>query len=213
MKTNLRSNNTFPTLRLINFLGVFAMVFFGSFFFLSKACAQSTPTKKRFATGFYTVTGEGSVIDGSATPGLGFGGGVVLWEKVFLAGYASTSLKKSGYSLTVPNSPEDLDRGFGHLGVWAGYLHKLPNTPLTLRSSLKAGAGQLTFIEKMEGTADYKEDVWVLTPQVELLYHPLPRFALTAGAGYRMVKGDDAFGISGKDLSSPVLQVGIQVGR
>lgn len=160
-------------------------------------------------TGDVHVSGFGSYIIGFSNVGGNFavynggGGAVLLNQTVYFGGYGlGLSTRHSRGSLTMVKPGEgvvqydDLYTQFGHGGFWIGYLHK-SYKPVHFGASTKLGWGSLTMSNDIYDhnfdSYDYYhiayDNVFVITPQIEVEMNLLKWFKINASAGYQFVTG------------------------
>ncbi len=194
-------------------------------------------------TGEIRVSGFGSYIlgfsqvDGNLAVYNGGGGGVLLNQTVYFGGYGvGLSTQPHMESLTLIDhfdeqiTYEDLYTEFGHGGFWIGYLHQ-SYKPVHFGASTKLGWGNIGmtndyFDDKHDDFHDFdnydhhrivNDNVFVVTPQVELEMNLLRWFKINMSAGYQFVTGTDKTykNINGdkvkffdsKDFSQPMFNV------
>jgi hypothetical protein len=146
-----------------------------------------------------------SAVDGNFAVYNGGGGAVLLNQTVYFGGYGlGLSTRPNNGDITMIDSDgkeltyEDLYTRFGHGGFWIGYLHK-SYKPVHFGASTKLGWGSLSM---SNDTYDYNYDeydyyqiandnVFVVTPQVEVEMNLLKWFKINASVGYQFVAGVD----------------------
>ncbi len=175
--------------------------------FLLKA-QDEKPTQYLFGNNVKTsITGFGAPIVEFSSKGSNFavstggGGGVLINQTFYFGAYgmglatqhnvADLKIKQSNGE--VVNYPT-MRTVFGHGGFWVGYIHKRKDA-LHWGVSTKIGWGVIGLVD-----ADFDEDshtrvgldqVFVLTPQIEMEMNINRWFKVNIGAGYRFVSGVD----------------------
>ena len=177
-----------------------------------------------YIIGFSSVGGDFAVYNGG-------GGAVLLNQTVYFGGYGlGLSTRQKTESLTIvnpdgnPTTYEDLYTQFGHGGFWVGYLHK-SYKPIHFGASTKLGWGSLSMSNDNydNNFNEYKyyniayDNVFVVTPQIEVEMNLLKWFKINASAGYQFVtgvdktytntSGDKVQYFEGKDYSKPMFNL------
>lgn len=150
---------------------------------------------------FETLFGEGTSFSGFGGPWMTFttingefahmmggGGGVLLNKSFYFGGY--------GYGLTnnISHLNETIDFGYG--GLMAGYIFN-SNKALHPMIGLQMGWGDISFRD-----TEISDQVYVLSPQVELEMNMTRFFKIGLGAEYRYVMGVESLtGLSDTDFS------------
>lgn len=157
------------------------------------------------------VSGFGAYIIGFSNTGGNFavynggGGAVLLNQTVYFGGYGmGLSSRHNMGSLTMVESNgeiatyENLYSQFGHGGFWIGYIHQ-SYKPVHFGASTKLGWGSLSMSNDILDN-NYDEfqyyhlaldNVFVITPQIEVEMNLLKWFKINASAGYQIVTGVD----------------------
>jgi len=182
--------------------------------------------KKVKVTGFGAPIHEFSAYDKELAYCSG-GGGAVLFDYSFFFG---------GYGMSLSNRFEKnfvrtLNDVFiykytyrlkmNHGGFWIGYIYK-PQSVFHFSGSLKAGWGQLAYYDSDYNIdkADeyYRDNIFVLTPQIEAEINFLRWLKVNAGVGYRYVGGIGTKDEEGNEVykknafSSPIASISIMFG-
>lgn len=161
--------------------------------------------------GKVNVSGFGSYIlgfsslDGQAAVYNGGGGAVLLNQTLYFGAYGlGLSTRHLTESLTMMDyngndiTYNDLYTNFGHGGFWIGYLHQ-SYKPVHFGASTKLGWGALsmsneTYSSNYDNYNYYNivtDNVFVVTPQLEVEMNLLRWFKINASAGYQFVSGVD----------------------
>jgi len=135
-------------------------------------------------SGFGGYLIEFSGFDGELGVSNGGGGALLVNHTFFLGGYGM-GLSNDLIFQTPDNT--SLHIGFKHGGFWAGYLFK-SNKVLHLGVSSKFGWGILSVDDNLENELD-KDNVFVISPQLELEANVARWFKINAGLGYRYTAG------------------------
>ena len=193
-------------------------------------------------TGDVHVSGFGSYIIGFSNVGGNFavynggGGAVLLNQTVYFGGYGlgmSTRQNMGTISMMSPGGQEitydNLYTQFGHGGFWIGYLHQ-SYKPIHFGASTKLGWGSLSMsndvFDHNYDEYDYyhiaHDNVFVVTPQIEVEMNLLKWFKINASAGYQFVtgvdktytslSGDQVRFFDGKDYSQPMFNLSFVFG-
>lgn len=129
------------------------------------------------------------------------GGGAVLFQNLFLGGYG---LGTDYPQANVIDGGEETtyDIKFSHGGLWLGYI-QAPNKLVHLTSSVKIGWGKSRL--RYDGDFRYKDQVFVMTPELGVEVNLTHFFRLGLTGGYRWVNGINSLpGLENGDFSSPV---------
>jgi len=182
---------------------VFITLFFTVIFANSQEATQPkyllSGNGKVVVSGFGGPTVGFSAIEDNLAVFTGGGGAVLLNQKVFFGGYGeglSTIHERDPFTIVNASGFKeeytDLRTEFGHGGFWLGYIHQ-SHKAIHLAASTKVGWGGASLIDK----SDWKkhdgdlvtDNVFVLTPQLEVELNMLRWFKINIGAGYRLVSG------------------------
>jgi len=178
-----------------------------SFCFLS-ATAQdemqylfSGPDNNVSVSGFAGIINEFSGFDGSFGFSLGGGAALLINQQFFFGGYGLGLTTQHFNSFARYDREEaknkysgDLYTRFGHGGFWLGYIHK-SHKAIHFGASTKLGWGAVSLTDKIERSETYKWDnydydnVFVITPQIDMNMNLLTWMRLNVGLGYRFVTG------------------------
>jgi hypothetical protein len=162
-------------------------------------------TGKVYVSGFGSYTIGFSEFDGDLAVYNGGSGAILLNQTVYFGGYGtglSTSHRRDDITIQTAGGNEfaysDLKTMFGHGGFIIGYIHK-SYKPVHFGASTKLGWGAASLIE--DNNYDYHDSynynnvvtdqVFVITPQVEVELNMLKWFKINAGVGYQIVTGLD----------------------
>ena len=152
-------------------------------------------------SGFAAVINEFSGFDKEFGFSLGGGAALLIDQKFFLGGYGLglttqhlNSYVRYNREAATNKYSGDLYTRFGHGGFWLGYIHNAHNA-IHWGVNAKLGWGAVSLTDKIERGDTYKWDnydydnVFVITPQVDLNMNLLSWMRLNVGLGYRVVTG------------------------
>lgn len=129
------------------------------------------------------------------------GGGAVLFKNIFLGGYGlgtdypQASVMDGGETTTY-------DIKFSHGGLWLGYI-QAPEKLVHFTSSVKIGWGKSRLRD--DGDFRYKDQIFVMIPEIGMEVNLTHFFRLSLTGGYRWVNGINSLpGLDNGDFSSPV---------
>lgn len=161
-------------------------------------------TKPLHISGFGGPIVEFSAVEGTFATSTG-GGGAMILNNYFFGGYGM-GLSTNNYKEIIGNEPgtsiihdySNVPISFGHGGFWIGGFIK-PSEAIHFALSTKIGWGAISFMDRMNqnnNNINYDQyniidNVFVLTPQVEVEINFTHWFKLNAGLGYRIVTGTD----------------------
>jgi len=159
--------------------------------------------KKVSVSGFGAVINEFSAVDGDFAFLMGGGGAVLINQRYFFGGYGmglTTGLQKNyhryDYNLERNVYSPDLHTRFGHGGFWLGYIHN-PYKAIHWGANMKIGWGAVTLSDLRYSSSDYQwnsyasDNVFVVTPHVDMGVNLLKWMRINVGVGYRLVTGVD----------------------
>lgn len=177
-----------------------------------------------YIIGFSNVSGNFAVYNGG-------GGAVLLNQTVYFGAYGmglSTRHSMDNITLVKPDGGtvdyNNLNAQFGHGGLWIGYLHQ-SYKPIHFGASTKLGWGSLSVWNDVYDKNFYEYDyyqistdnVFVVTPQIEVEMNLLKWFKINASAGYQFVSGvnktymntagDQVKFFDSKDFSQPMFNL------
>jgi len=177
--------------------------------FINTTSAQEMQTlfgggeDKASVSGFGGIFNEFSGFDGDFAFSMGGGAALLIDQRFFIGGYGLGLTTRHLRSYNVYNydgTPDimldDVYTRFGHGGFWLGYIHN-PKKAINFGGNLKLGWGSYSFTNKRY---PYEEDSWetyaldnvfVITPQVDMNMNLLKWMRLSVGVGYRVVTGVD----------------------
>lgn len=194
----------------------FILLCFVSAVYANKLSAQDYPedgqplVEERTAVNFYgSVLVEPHLFNQKLGVNMGATMGITYLDHLYVGGYYS-ALVSQHYRTDI-----DLHRGtslrgsFNHGGIIAGYVLK-PQSLVNLNFAVRAGWGSIWYFDPNitnsdkldELYHDTRDQIFVLTPQVELTITPIQWLRIGVGAGYRIVTGLDKY--SNADYDSPV---------
>ncbi|MFC2111389.1 hypothetical protein ACFLQ5_02945 [Bacteroidota bacterium] len=172
-----------------------------------------------FTTEFSSIQSEFAVLTGG-------GGAAIFNQKFFFGGY--------GMGLSTKHNRHDLDSivdgknnriSFGHGGFWIGYVHN-SHKAVHFCTSAKMGWGQISIYDEYYDYKDpneylAKDNVFVVTPQLEMELNLTKWLKINFAGGYRIVTGvDKSYSINGiskyfyddSDYSGPVANISFLFG-
>lgn len=168
-------------------------------------------------SGFAGVFNEFSSVDGDFAFSMGGGAAMLFNQKFYLGAYGMglTTRHLKSYIQIDPSGnlrPDDqLYTRFGHGGLWLGYIHK-PQNAIHWGVNTKIGWGGITLNDLVHPGSDYKwenyysDNVFVLSPEVNVGFNLLKWMRVDLGVGYRLVTGvDDIYG--DKFVDGDIIQV------
>jgi hypothetical protein len=170
---------------------------------------------KVHVSGFGAYTIGFSQFDGNLAVYNGGGGAVLLNQTIYFGLYGtglSTRHHRNDLVIVDPDNNEitytDLVTNFGHGGLWIGYIHQ-SHKPVHFGASTKIGWGGINltndYFDNNYDTYDYysvaSDNVFVLTPQIELEMNLLRWFKINAAAGYQFVTGINSTYINSEGIS------------
>lgn len=139
---------------------------------------------------------------------MGGGGGIMLNE-FFFGGYGL------GLTNRIPadaNPMENDDKlTLGHGGFWVGYSF-LGHLPIHLSVSSLIGFGELGLMPANSYISSVSDQIFVLTPIVELEANITQYLRIAVGATYSLYSGVNLQGYSSKNFSSPGAFLGFKFG-
>ncbi|MEZ5195150.1 MAG: hypothetical protein R2764_01730 [Bacteroidales bacterium] len=127
---------------------------------------------------------------------MGGGGGLIFNQTFFFGGYGeglTTSYRENLFYGDNNANYYNEEIGFGHGGFWLGYMHN-SKSPIHAGVSTKLGWGS---IDKYNSTdkysydysSEYRDNVFVIIPQIEAEMNLFKWLKLNVGVGYRVVTG------------------------
>ncbi len=136
-----------------------------------------------------------SMLDGKFAHLMGGGGGLLI-NNFFLGGYGV------GLTNTIPFQDTDNEIGFGHGGFWLGY-NFMPNKVIHPVFHVQIGWGELSERRPDGEKVNQGDNIFVLTPTLEMELNITNYFKIAAGGNYRYVTFIDEEGYSDSDFMSP----------
>lgn len=141
----------------------------------------------------------------------GGGGAVILNQTLFVGGYGLSLAPVIGKDVSIEGvNYTDTEIAFGHGGIWVGYIHNYKKL-VHIGGSAKFGWGNIT-LDDVRLPNKYKDNVLVITPQVEVEVNVSKWFKVNIGGGYRIVTGVNDNVFRQKDFNSPQATVGFLFG-
>lgn len=157
-------------------------------------------------SGFGAYMIEFSGINGEFGVSSGGGGALLVNQTFYLGGY--------GIGLSndvVYNNPDvQYNISFGHGGLWVGYIFRSDQL-LHLAASSKFGWGNLTLTDFNDATLD-KDNIFVITPQIEGEVNVNRWFRVNVGLGYRYTAGITNNYVDDSAINGPVGTLSFQFG-
>lgn len=154
-------------------------------------------------SGFGAVINEFSAVDGDFAFLMGGGGAMLFNQKYFFGAYGMGLTTRHTRKFSIYNdNPEEpgaietplLYTRFGHGGLWLGYIYN-PQKAINWGANVKVGWGSITLSEYTGSDynwAPYESDnVFVLTPELNMGLNLLKWMRVNVGVGYRLVTGVD----------------------
>jgi len=152
-------------------------------------------------SGFAGVLNEFSTFDKDFAFSMGGGAALLIDQKFFFGAYGLglTTRHIEDYTWYDDYLKKNIDKydlytRFGHGGFWLGYIHKAEKA-IHWGANLKLGWGSYSITDKRYPDETYKwenyeiDNVFVVTPQVDLDMNLLKWMRLNVGVGYRWVSG------------------------
>ncbi len=152
-------------------------------------------------SGFAAVFNEFSSFDKEFAFSMGGGAALLINQKIFIGGYGMglTTRHLNDFSWFDSKLERNLDyydlyTRFGHGGFWLGYIFK-PQKAIHFGANVKLGWGSVSITDKKYPGTDYKwenyniDNVFVITPQLDMNLNLLKWMRLNVGVGYRFVTG------------------------
>jgi len=128
---------------------------------------------------------EFSAVDSEFGVSIGGGGALIVNRAFFIGGYGlglSNEISRQD-----GNSSISLD--YGHAGAWLGFMYD-PSALMHFGASVKLGWGNVT-LTRPNGTEVGKDNLFLVTPQLEGNVNISRWFKVSAGLGYRLSNGFD----------------------
>ncbi len=128
---------------------------------------------------------------------MGGGGGILLNQTVFFAGYGeglTTQYEESlylDYGGGLYGKLTNEQVSFGHGGFWMGYIHH-SEAPIHAGISTKLGWGSIDIYDtfnKYYDPSELRDNVFVIIPQLEAEFNFFKWLKMNVGLGYRVVTG------------------------
>lgn len=159
-------------------------------------------------SGFVGPILELSDISGDLAISVGGGGGILFYRNFYMGGYGMRLANDLNYR---PVADSSLALNYGTGGLWLGYLNR-SNDIVHLGLSTKIGWGNMSF-DNQDGREVVSDDLFMITPQLELEVNIAPWAKVNFGFGVRLASGlDDNSIYNDDDFSSPVGSISLQFG-
>ncbi|MDD5569606.1 MAG: hypothetical protein PHD97_00445 [Bacteroidales bacterium] len=162
---------------------------------------------------------EGSKIGDDYGISLGASAGVLLNEKFYIGAYgyklANTSNTFRMNYMCDDSVGRDLKLSFGHVGLLIGYYHNQEN-PVHWGITSKFGMGTVSLIDDGYGYYAKKymtNNVYVVTPQLELVFDLSDWIKFNLGVGYRYTINVKNKAYSESAFNSPVISLSFVFGK
>lgn len=154
---------------------------------------------------------EFSSVQGNFGLSSGGGGALILNQSLFIGGYGLGLAPVIGKDVVLNNVDyENLEIGFGHGGLWLGYIHNYRKL-LHFGGSTKFGWGNIS-LEGDQLPNTFEDNVLVIIPQIEAEVNVSRWFKINIGAGYRIVTGVNENVFEQRDFNSPEASIGFIFG-
>jgi hypothetical protein len=141
----------------------------------------------------------------------GGGGALLLNQTLFIGGYGLSLAPVIGKDVSIEGiNYTYAEIGFGHGGIWLGYIHDFKKL-IHIGGSTKFGWGKIS-LQENRLPDDYKDNVLVITPQVEVEVNVSKWFKVNVGGGYRIVTSVNDTVFRQKEFNSPQATVGFLFG-
>ena len=182
---------------------------------------EDEPIQTIFDGKIHKVSGFGgpfmsfTTFNGKFAHMMGGGGAVLLNNQLFFGGY--------GYGMTTPIKSEIIenidgteitregDLNFGNGGFWLGVILK-PQSAIHTAAHLQMGWGDVSFNDDFNFDTD-NDEVFILTPAIELDMNMTRFFRISAGVNYRMVLGANHWDtFDNMDFSGPGVSLSFKFG-
>jgi len=154
-------------------------------------------------SGFGGIINEFSAVDGDFAFLMGGGGALLFNQKFFFGAYGMglttrhiRNFTRYDYNLERNIYSPDLYTRFGHGGFWLGYIHNSRKV-IHWGANAKIGWGSVTLNDLKYPGNDYQwekyasDNVFVVTPQIDMGVNLLKWMRVNVGLGYRVVTGLD----------------------
>lgn len=128
------------------------------------------------------------------------GGGGVLLNNFFFGGYGLGLTNRIPADANLMDNDDDLS--LGHGGFWLGY-SLLGNLPIHVSISSLIGFGTLGLLPENSYINSVNDQIFVLTPIVELEANITRYLRIGAGASYGLYTGVNIEGYSSRNFSAP----------
>jgi hypothetical protein len=186
------------------------LVFLGIYFLLGLKAQEEAEIQTLFGEGQINISGFGgpfmnfSLIDDKFAHLMGGGGGILINDFFF-----------GGYGIGLTNSIEfegtSNELGFGHGGFWLGY-NFISKKLIHPSFHIQLGWGKISQRLPAGGRYDNGDNVFVITPTLELEVNITKYFKISAGGNYRFVSFVDDENYSESDFMSPGVFLGFKFG-
>lgn len=148
-----------------------------------------------------------SSVDNDFNVGVGGQGAVIINESFFIGGYG---IGRNDDAIRAFVNEETLNLKLNHGGFWLGYIHK-PKQMLHFSIGTKTGWGSIN-LESQSGERIMYDQIFVVTPEVNLEANVTLWFKINAGAGYRFTTGLENDFYDSSDLNRPTFHLAFLVG-
>jgi len=150
---------------------------------------------KTKVSGFMAPIMEYSAMGDNFAFFMGGGGAILLNQTVFFGGYGeglTTQYEKEILTLSMSALPTVEQITFGHGGLWMGYIYH-SQSPIHAGISSKFGWGSIDIYDQdfNHSSTEFRDNVFVIIPQLEAEFNFFKWLKLNVGVGYRVVTGID----------------------
>jgi hypothetical protein len=186
------------------------LIFLGIYFLLGLKAQEEAEIQTLFGEGQINISGFGgpfmnfSLIDDKFAHLMGGGGGILI-NDFFFGGYGIGLTN----SIEFEGTPNELR--FGHGGFWLGY-NFISKKLIHPSFHIQLGWGKIAQRLPSGGPLDNGDNVFVITPTLELEMNITKYFKISAGGNYRFVSFVDDENYSESDFMSPGVFLGFKFG-
>ena len=151
---------------------------------------------KTKVSGFMAPIMEYSAMGDNFAFFMGGGGAILLNQTFFFGGYGeglTTLYEKEMITDPMASYIQTERVSWGHGGLWMGYIHH-SQSPIHAGISSKFGWGSIDIYDqdfKNNNSSEFRDNVFVIIPQLEAEFNFFKWLKLNVGVGYRVVTGID----------------------
>jgi hypothetical protein len=150
--------------------------------------------EKISVSGFMAPIMEYSAMGDNFAFFMGGGGAILFNQAFFFGGYGEglTTVYNHPTEHSYSNWPVQERISFGHGGFWTGYIHH-SQAPIHAGISSKFGWGSIDIYDQdfKHSSTEFRDNVFVIIPQLEAEFNFFKWLKLNVGVGYRFVTGID----------------------